>query len=149
MCKIRIEPMTIHNYEQLYAMELVCFDDPWPLKIFQRQLLVDYSFYIIAYVDDVPAGYAGMWHLGDEGEIMNFAVLPDFRGLGVGDAMLAHYIGREGVKWLFLDVRASNTHAQELYKRHGFAAFGLRKDYYKNPNEDALTMRLEVKHEKA
>jgi len=41
-------------------------------------------------------------------------------------------------------VRVSNTGAQALYSKLGFAVIALRKHFYSGDGEDALTMRREV-----
>jgi len=53
-------------------------------------------------------------------------------------------IKKEGVSYIFLEVRPSNKTAVALYKKLGFQKLGLRKNYYHNPIEDAIIMGRSV-----
>lgn len=76
-----------------------------------------------------------------EREILNVAVLPTYRRLGIASALLKEELRRNAV--FFLEVRESNTAAQELYRRFRFAEIGRRPNYYQFPSETAIVMRLE------
>ena len=79
---------------------------------------------------------------GDQAHVTNIVVAPDARRLGVGTRLMstlaATAIERGCAAWT-LEVRASNTAAQELYRQFGFAPAGVRKRYYEN-TEDAIVM---------
>ncbi len=88
-------------------------------------------------------GYAGIWLNVDEGHITTIAVHPDQRGHGVGELLLLGLIDQAydlGVQQLTLEVRVSNTVAQQLYVKYGFRGRGERKRYYTENGEDALIM---------
>ena len=88
-------------------------------------------------------GYAGIWLNVDEGHITTIAVHPDQRGRGVGELLLLGLIDHAydlGVEQLTLEVRVSNTVAQQLYVKYGFRGRGERKRYYTDNGEDALIM---------
>jgi ribosomal-protein-alanine N-acetyltransferase len=77
---------------------------------------------------------------------MNVAVHPDFRRRGIAEALVNRLV--EELKAidshsLTLEVRASNVPAISLYEKLGFSEVGRRKNYYRNPREDALIMRKE------
>jgi ribosomal-protein-alanine acetyltransferase len=78
---------------------------------------------------------------GDEGEILNLAVDPGRRRLGVGMRLLRHALAAGAEVW-YLEVRASNEAAVQFYRRAGFRAVGTRHRYYSNPVEDAVVMRM-------
>jgi len=50
---------------------------------------------------------------------------------------------KQGSQCLTLEVRASNMPAIALYEKLGFTQIGRRKNYYRNPKEDALILRKE------
>ena len=78
----------------------------------------------------------------DEAHIGNVAVLPDYRGQGLGSKLLKYLFkrcGKAGVTGFTLEVSVSNAAAIGLYAAHGFESAGLRKNYYKN-GDDALIM---------
>jgi ribosomal-protein-alanine N-acetyltransferase len=84
-----------------------------------------------------------LWCILDQGELANVAVTPRLRGRGLGSHLLSRVleVARErGIDTLFLEVRASNARALDLYRRFGFADVGRRKGYYERPREDALIM---------
>jgi ribosomal-protein-alanine N-acetyltransferase len=85
-------------------------------------------------------GYIGIQFVGEEGEIVNVAVLPEYRNTGIGSALLdyaEHFCEDAGVLILHLEVREGNLPAIHLYEKHGFREVGLRKGYYADSNEDA------------
>ena len=78
--------------------------------------------------------------------MMNVAVHPDFRRRGIGQMLvtaLADELKQAGNRCLTLEVRASNAPAIAMYQKLGFEQVGLRKNYYRNPREDAKILRKE------
>jgi ribosomal protein S18 acetylase RimI-like enzyme len=75
-----------------------------------------------------------------EREILNLAVESRFRRLGVATYLLQNEIQSGAV--YFLEVRESNAAARALYEKFGFVEFGRREEYYGNPTETAIVMRL-------
>jgi ribosomal-protein-alanine acetyltransferase len=93
------------------------------------------------------AGFAAFHHVMDEAELRNMAVDPAHQGQGVGRELLAEARRRllgQGVRQIYLEVRASNIAAQRLYYSAGFGLRFRRKDYYSNPREDGLVLALEL-----
>lgn len=92
-------------------------------------------------------GYIGLWIMVDEAHITTIAVHPHWRRRGIGEllliaaAELAHDLH---ARVLTLEVRASNTEAQALYRKFGFAVVGVRRRYYNDNNEDALIMTTDA-----
>ena len=85
--------------------------------------------------------------LVDQAEVLNLAVQTKYRGKGQGTALLVAALEeftRRCVKSTYLEVRESNTPAVAFYERHGFAKTGLRKAYYRNPDEAAVTMEKKL-----
>jgi [ribosomal protein S18]-alanine N-acetyltransferase len=92
------------------------------------------------------AGYGGVWLTVNEGHITTIATAPEMRRRGVGELVLNGLIDAArdlGAEVLTLEVRVSNTAAQKLYLKYGFAAKGVRRRYYTDNNEDALIMWTE------
>ncbi len=127
----------------LLNLEKIIFPSPWTVGMFKGELYSDYSnFYVLCSEDEIVA-YFGLWTVGDEGHINNFAVTPEYRNWRVGSLMLSKIfeIGNEKqVEIYYLEVRVSNISAISLYKKHGFVEAGIRKKYYSSPREDALLM---------
>jgi ribosomal-protein-alanine N-acetyltransferase len=79
----------------------------------------------------------------DEAHITTIASHPDVRGQGVGELLLVALIHRGieiGARWMTLEVRASNSVAQNLYRKYTFKEMGVRRRYYSDNGEDALVM---------
>ncbi len=81
----------------------------------------------------------------DECELLNFAVLKESRGKGIGKELLTLSLSNEFLQNsnIYLEVRKSNSSAISLYKKMGFETIGTRKKYYENPQEDAVLMKLD------
>lgn len=95
---------------------------------------------------ELIAGFVGLWYITDEAHIVAIGVRGEYRGLGLGEALMIaaieQAIEREA-RVVTLEVRVSNHVAQNLYKKYGFTARGTRKGYYSDNREDALIMTSE------
>ncbi|MEU8384829.1 ribosomal protein S18-alanine N-acetyltransferase [Streptosporangium sp. NPDC048865] len=102
--------------------------------------------YVVALVDDVIVGYAGLAAAGDQADVQTIAVLAEWRRAGVGGAMLTELLAeaaRRDAVSVFLEVRADNADAQAVYDRFGFERIGLRRRYYED-GTDAIMMRKDL-----
>lgn len=91
--------------------------------------------------------YGGLWHILDESHISTVASHPDFRGHGWGEVMLASLVHRSmtlKAAYIVLEVRVSNTVAQNLYRKYEFETIDVKQRYYHNNGEDAYDMRLNL-----
>ena len=101
---------------------------------------VDYFF---VKKDEKIVGFLAISQLAGELEITNIAIKKAYQGHGLGSQLLADLDHIDCP--IFLEVRASNTPAQALYKKCGFGIIGKRKQYYHEPVEDAIIMKREGK----
>lgn len=88
-------------------------------------------------------GLAGVWFMVDEAHVTTIAVREAYRRQGIGEMMLISAIelaAERQCRFVTLEVRVTNTGAQALYEKYGFARTGLRKGYYTDNHEDALIM---------
>ena len=102
--------------------------------------------WLVALDGDTVAGYVGSQTVMDESDMMNVAVHPDCRRQGIAEELvnaLTDALREKESRCLTLEVRASNEPAKKLYEKLGFVSVGLRKNYYRNPREDALILRKE------
>jgi [ribosomal protein S18]-alanine N-acetyltransferase len=93
------------------------------------------------------AGFVGLWIMVDESHIINIAVRDQCRGKGIGELLLISSIDlstRLQASVVTLEVRASNTVAQSLYTKYGFARMGVRRGYYTDNKEDAFIMTTDI-----
>lgn len=152
---IEILPMEIEDVDEVWAIEKECFSNPWSKRIFLteiKQNLLGYSFAYVAkeiekqnekIINSKVVGYTVFWKFGDEIHIGNLAVKQEYRRKGIATKLLQKVINiakEMKINYVTLEVRRSNLPAINLYKRFGFRAIGVRKDYYTNPREDAIIM---------
>ena len=143
---ISIESMTGAHVSQIALLEKLCFSDPWNEASVASELENPLSLWLVALDGERVAGYVGSQSVMGEADMMNVAVHPDYRRQGIAEALIASLVeklrGNE-VYCLLLEVRASNDPAKALYEKLGFREVGRRKNYYRNPKEDALILRKE------
>ena len=139
---IEIQRLCAEDIDAVYRIECACFTDAYTKETFERELTNKISYYITARIDGVIVGYAGMWRIVDEAEVISIASAPKFQRCGVGPALLEHLVtecARRAVQTIRLEVRQGNLAAQQLYQKFGFEPYGIRKRYYDN-TEDAILM---------
>ena len=136
--------MKIEDLEDVLEVEHESFSIPWSREAFYNEIENNqFAFYLVAELEGKIAGYCGVWLVLDEAHVTNVAVLPSFRGKGIGQALMEKLLElamEHGAKTATLEVRVSNHPAQSLYRKLGFENGGIRKRYYTDNQEDALIM---------
>ena len=143
---MNIVPMNEHHVPQIALLERECFADPWSQQSIASELHNPLSLWLVAQEGQTLLGYVGSQTCLYETDMMNIAVFPASRRQGVARALIEALVSalrQRGSKQLTLEVRASNGPARQLYESLGFLQVGLRKNYYRNPKEDALILRKE------
>lgn len=131
---------------QIAELEKLCFNDPWSENSIASELDNRLSCWLVAIADDKVVGYVGSQTVLGETDMMNIAIHPDYRKQGIATELISALIealNERGSHSLMLEVRASNEPAKSLYLKMGFDVVGVRKNYYRNPREDALILRKE------
>lgn len=132
---------------QVAELEKLCFGTAaWSEKSITSELTNPLSLWLVAVEEGRVLGYVGSQTVMDETDMMNVAVHPDCRGQGIATGLIVDLIGAlklRGSRCLTLEVRASNEPAKGLYRMLDFQEVGIRKNYYRNPREDALILRKE------
>ncbi len=127
-------------------MEQSYFSDPWGKKdIFSYICSEDGMSFVATDEDGAPIAYILGRIIAPEGEIYRIAVREDKRRRGVGYRLLSFALKTErgrGLETVFLEVRSKNAAARALYRAYGFTDIGIRKNYYKDPTDDAIVMIL-------
>ena len=143
---MKIIPMNEGHVAQVAVLEKLCFSDPWSENSVASELENPLSLWLIAEEDGAVCGYVGSQTVLDETDMMNIAVRPDCRRKGIAAALITELVSRlkaQGSRILRLEVRESNFSAIALYEALGFTQLGLRKNYYRNPKENALILGKE------
>lgn len=143
---IKIVSMDCSHVAAVAALEKTCFSDPWSESSIASELKNPLSHWLVALADSKVVGYVGSQSVMGESDMMNVAVDPDYRRMGIAyrliEALIAALAEKDNHS-LALEVRASNTPAIALYGKMGFTEVGRRRNYYRNPREDALILRKE------
>jgi [ribosomal protein S18]-alanine N-acetyltransferase len=143
--ELSIERMSVEDVPEVLEIEHSTFRFPWTKGMFLHELKIPFSRSCVVRLGDGSrklAGYVCWWVVGDEAEILNIAVDPSCRRLGIARALLAHVESdarARGATAVHLEVERDNTAARRLYESLGFCESGLRRNYYAS-GVDALTM---------
>lgn len=144
---IALRPMRTADLGAVMELEEELFaPDTWTAAMYREELArTDTRHYLVADDDGAVVGYAGLIAYDDEAHVATIGVTGARQGEGIGarllDALLAEADRRSPV--VLLEVRADNEHAQELYRRRGFAEIGRRRGYYQPSGTDAVVMKRE------
>lgn len=137
-----IRMMQSADLASVVELERDVYPQPWSFRLFEEELALSNRTYLVA--DDEEGrllGYGGFLLVEDDAHITTLAVGESARGRRLGTRLMLALVAAamvRGARHLTLEVRVSNTPAQALYRRFGFAPVGLRKNYYLN--EDAMVM---------
>lgn len=146
-------PMTLADVPAIGELEILCFPAPWSPDTYRNELLHNrFGHYWVMepMATSEPAlppivAYGGYWLMGDEVHIVTVATHPQLRRQGLSETLMRLMIDecrKAGAALVTLEVRVTNTAAQQLYAKLGFVEVGLRKRYYHDNGEDALLMTL-------
>ena len=141
-----IRDATYEDLTQILEIERLSFAQPWSLNSFKRELSLPFSRVLVAAPEATESLVAFMcrWLVADESHILNIAVRPESRRVGVAGSLLMEAITEARncrARLMTLEVRRSNLAARGLYRKFAFEERRLRRNYY-GPGEDALIMEL-------
>jgi ribosomal-protein-alanine N-acetyltransferase len=146
---LALRPMRRSDLDAVLAIEQRAFPQPWTRGFFEKELAMPQAACVVATLADdggPVVGYSVCWSILDERHLLNVAVHPEHRSLGVGWRLMEAVLeaGRaSGGRVVYLEVRAGNVGARRLYKRFGFRELGVRRGYY-GPGQDAIVMELRL-----
>ena len=143
---IKIKKMESCDVAQIAELERICFNDPWSENSIATELDNPLSCWLVARDGEKVAGYVGSQTVLDGSDMMNIAVSPEYRNRGIAQILISELVSllmARNSRCLILEVRASNVPAINLYEKLGFYEIGRRRNYYRNPKEDALILRKE------
>jgi ribosomal-protein-alanine N-acetyltransferase len=146
---VLIRRATLADVESISAIELRAFSNPWHPLTFSSLISQGRARVLVAEGPEAEViGYAVLWWVLEQGELANLAVSEEFRGRGVGSALLDRALRdaeANHVESLFLEVRFSNDPAFHLYRSRGFTQVAVRRDYYRRPREDARVLLKQLR----
>lgn len=144
----------VHDLEAIMRIENATFGaDAWSSGAMRAELASKQGYYLVAFPPGHPErieGYAGLLapNGSNQADIQTIAVIEPARRGGLGRMLVQALIGearQRGATEVFLEVRADNPNAEQLYRSLGFEQIAVRPKYYQPDGVDALVMRLEVR----
>jgi len=140
-----VRSVTASDLATVHRIELDSYTDPWPRSIFQLMRGRAPDLFLVAEAEDAIIGYVIgeiEWREGVRvGHVMNIAIGENWRRKGLANGLLDELERRfaeRRVECSYLEVRASNTPAQSLYRKRGYTEVGRLSGYYRD--EDGLAM---------
>lgn len=162
--------MMLDDLPQVLKIDQMAFDLPWSARSYEYEVGESPNSYMVVLeaerekplsfwqrwipslngndmVERRVVGYGGLWFISGEAHISTIAVHPQLRGRGWGEILLAGMVRRSimlDASELGLEVRVSNTRAQNLYQKYEFKVAAVKPEYYRNNDEDAYDMRVKL-----
>ena len=131
----------IDYIEQIFNLEKEIFKNSAFSKSYLNTLIKgDNSFVYVYLIDSKVCGYLIVLDSIDVYEILAIATIEEYRNKGIAQELL----DKIKTKDIFLEVRESNQTAINFYKKNNFKEIRIRKNYYSEPTENAIIMKLEV-----
>jgi len=143
-----IRSMEIDDLKKVLEIEKESFPVPWTYDLFFSELTRNrYARYFVMEKNNEVIGYLGLWHKGTSFHITNIAIAEKFRRKGYGKKFLKfaeRIAATHKIKKISLEVRRSNYIAQDIYRKYGYKAIKLLRNYYQEEKEDALVMEKKL-----
>lgn len=143
---MEITKMTEKDCIELAELDKNCFSVPWSEQSFLEETKNKLATYLLAKDNGKIVGYCGFWRVSGEVQVTNIAVLPEYRRQKIAKTLAEEMLKLCGEdEQIVLEVRKSNEIAISFYKKLGFSEAGIRKQFYRNPDEDGITMIRRIK----
>ena len=141
---VKIEKATTKDFNEIYEVELLSYEEPWPKEMFVMDYLFNAQseYYVARWMGKI-VGFIAVWNELEKLHIVNIAVNPKYRKKGIGTNLLGFAIKlakKNSKKEIYLEVRKSNEIAQKLYEKFGFVRIKEIERYYNN-GENGYIMR--------
>ena len=141
-----LEPATRADVDAVHTIEQASFPAPWRREFFISEVDADWRYNLVARRGGIVVGYLFAMWLFDELHVNKIAVIESERRKGIADALMARcftFAREQGIRTISLEVRKSNTGAQEFYRRLDFKSSYLRPRYYPD-GEAAVVMTRDL-----
>ena len=149
--RLVLREMALTDLDQVEAIDQLSFSTPWPKQAFHYELTHNRnaSCWVAEWAEPgqqpILVAAIVVWMILDEAHVSTLAVHPGYRQRGIAQRLLAKVLlacAQAGAAQAYLEVRANNHAAQNLYRKFGFNVVGIRKGYYQDTGEDAALMTL-------
>jgi ribosomal-protein-alanine N-acetyltransferase len=139
--------MSPDDVKSIAVIEKASYTMPWPETSFLGEVYSPTSIKRVAELKGKIIAYICIKQVSDEAVLMNLTVDSAYRRQGIATMLFnnAGTVLREnGCRFLYLEVRESNIAARKMYEKLNFTIVGTRRDYYVDPRENSLVMRLDL-----
>jgi ribosomal-protein-alanine N-acetyltransferase len=136
--------MIRRDMPETLAIEAASFEFPWLEDDFIRCLRQRNCIGMTAEHDEHVVGFMIYELNKNRIQLLNFAVLPEMRRQGIGTQIIRKLIGkisRQNRTRILLELRETNLAAQLFFRKNGFWAISVLRDYYEETPEDAYLMQ--------
>lgn len=134
--------MAPEDIDQVAAIEQQS-PSPWNKDVLRLELTKEnsYQYVLVDQASEEVIAWCAVLVVAGEADLLKIAVHSDYRRCNYGNQILTQLVDQLKdlrVEKIYLEVRSRNKPACNLYQKHQFKKIGQRKDYYKNPQDDAL-----------
>ena len=150
--EVSFQALTADWLDRVLQIENAVYPHPWSRANFEDSIQTGYQMQVLTTPDADILGYFIAMKGYEEVHLLNITVAEPFQRHGWARVMLdalAVWSRGQGAAWLWLEVRANNERALQVYKAQGFKLVSVRQDYYPkgpkaNGREDAIVMSLKL-----
>ena len=139
--EIKYYELTYDDIAKVSEMERKFFSTPWSEASIAHYMETGNTIFVVARAGEETIGYAAVLCILDEGNLVSIGVDDAYRQMGIATELLDivyDMADARGVTSINLEVRTGNEAAIALYEKEGFVLNGRRKNFYREPTEDAL-----------
>lgn len=144
-----IRKMEVEDTESILPLASTSMLTPWSREMFLGEITHPYSYcFLLCKLKEnnttTPIGFICFRTIGDESELLNICIHPQYRQKGLGRGLMSFLIAwghRQGVKKYYLEVDPRNRPALLLYQSFDFHQIGTRKNFYQGRYEAWLMER--------
>jgi len=145
--RVHIRWMIRRDMPEVLQAENDSFDYSWTEDDFLRCLRQRNCIGMVAEVDDRVVGFMIYELHKSKLHVLNFAVAPEWRRIGVGTQMVTKLIGKLSSHRrtkITLAIRETNLAAQLFFRSQLFKATKVLRSYYEDSGEDAYLMHYQI-----
>ena len=150
--EVSFQALTADWLDRVLQIENAVYPHPWSRANFEDSIQTGYQMQVLTTPDADILGYFIAMKGFEEVHLLNITVAEPYQRQGWARVMLdalAVWSRGQGAAWLWLEVRANNERALDVYKAQGFKLISVRQDYYPkgpkaNGREDAIVMSLKL-----
>ncbi len=140
---VNIRPLIKEDIKTIVRLEELYLGETIGEEMLENEINNPVIKFFTILEDEKVLGYIGCYIYLTDVEVLNFVIDEAYQRKGYGQLLFDYMVSRvSNIKNITLEVRRSNTKAQNFYFKNGFKEVGVRKAYYKN-NEDALVLLKE------